>query len=130
MSKAVSVDVTQVRKNIRKMSDAVSKDEAKSELKAIHLAGAEVVKSDALSRVPVRSGRLQRSVRAAGQVKFGVVRAGFKSVPYAGPIHFGWPIRNIRPQPFLYDAKDARRDEVVDIFDKRLAALIRKHNLD
>jgi len=32
------------------------------------------------------------------------VQAGRASVPYAGPIHWGWPARNIEPQPFLTDA--------------------------
>jgi hypothetical protein len=124
------VDAVQVRRNIRKMSDSVSRNEAKSDMKAIHLAGAELVKGDALPRVPNRTGRLRQSVRAAGQAKAGVVRAGFKSVPYAGPIHFGWPKRNIFPQSFLYDAKDARRGDVVALFDQRLNELIVKHDLN
>ena len=29
---------------------------------------------------------------------------GRASVPYAGAIHWGWPARNIRAQPFLTNA--------------------------
>jgi HK97 gp10 family phage protein len=130
MSRGVTVDSKQVRKQIRKMQDAVSKTAAKSEMKALHLEGAELVKSDALGRVPVATGQLRGSVRAAGTVSYGAVRAGFAKVPYAGPIHFGWSKRNIRPQPFLYDAKDARADEVVEVFDKRMKSLIKKFDLD
>ena len=45
-----------------------------------------------------------------------VKKVGKKKVPYAGPIHFGWGRRNIHPQPFLYEALDKRRDEVLDAF--------------
>ena len=31
----------------------------------------------------------------------GVIRAGRKAVPYAGPINYGWPKRHIRPRLFV-----------------------------
>ena len=34
----------------------------------------------------------------------GSIRAGRKTVPYAGPINYGWPARNIRPRTFVNDA--------------------------
>jgi hypothetical protein len=58
------------------------------------------------------------------------VRAGRTSVPYAGPIHFGWPAHNIEPTPFLYDALDQRRSEVIDLYEQRVGDLIRKNGLD
>ncbi len=120
----------EVRRKIRNMQDAVSKTAAKSELKALHGDAAKIVEQDALGRAPVRSGRLRESIRSSGTQKAGVVRAGFARVPYAGPIHFGWAKRNIRPQPFLYDAKDARRDEVVRSVEQGIDALIRRFDLD
>lgn len=50
---------------------------------------------------PVRSGRLAASVRSSGTVSAGIIRAGRKSVPYAAPIHWGWPSRGIKATPFL-----------------------------
>jgi HK97 gp10 family phage protein len=120
----------EVRAKIRKMQDANSKGAAKSELKKFHAEGAKLVETEAASRAPVRSGTLRGSLRSSGTQKNGVVRSGSARVPYAGPIHFGWAARNIRPQPFMYDALDRRRAEVVEVFDKGLKDLIRKFNLD
>jgi len=94
------------------------------EIKSINLELAESLVPVAKSLVPVRSGRLRDSIRASGQQRTGVVRAGKKSVPYAGPIHFGWPARSIRPQPFLYDALDSRRSEIMSQYVDRVQKLI------
>jgi len=66
---------------------------------------------------PKLSGRLAGSVRPGGSQRGAVVRAGRGAVPYAGVIHFGWPRHNIRPQPFLYEAIDRRRDDVVRAYE-------------
>lgn len=129
-SKSEFVGTDEVRRKIRRMQDAVSKTSATSELKTMHAEAAKLVQGDAARIVPVRSGTLRNTLRSTGTVKSGVVRAGFAKVPYAGPIHFGWPARNIRPNPFLYKAADARADDVVNLFDERVAALIRKFDLD
>lgn len=51
-----------------------------------------------------RTGRLAGSVRIGATQKAGIIRAGRKTVPYAGPINYGWPARNIRPRTFVNDA--------------------------
>jgi hypothetical protein len=112
------------------MADAVDKAAAKGDMKKIHLDAAEAVLSAALSLVPVRSGVLRNTLRAAGTQKSGRVRAGFARVPYAGPIHFGWTERNIIPQPFLYAALDSRRMAVLEAYSTGIAELIKKHDLD
>jgi len=66
--------------------------------------------------LPRRSGRLAASIRAQGTQRAGRVAAGKKSVPYAGPIHWGWPARNIKPQPFLTDALASKQETVVEIY--------------
>jgi hypothetical protein len=50
-------------------------------------------------------------------------------VPYAGPIHFGWPARNIRPNPFIYQVLDSRRDEVLKLYERRIDEIITKYDL-
>jgi hypothetical protein len=50
------------------------------------------------------TGRLAGSERPAGTASAAIVRAGFASTPYAGPIHWGWPKRHIKAQPWIYDA--------------------------
>jgi HK97 gp10 family phage protein len=91
---------------------------------------AQVVAADAQQRVPVRTGALQATIRAGATQSGAYVRAGRGAqVPYAGPIHFGWRARNIAPQPFLYDAADARIEEVFAAYSARLDALLRSHGL-
>jgi hypothetical protein len=63
-----------------------------------------IVVSAANLRVPRRTGALASSIRSARQVKKAVVYYGKASVPYAGPIHWGWPSHHIRAQPFVTDA--------------------------
>lgn len=104
-------------------------DEAKAGLKDVNVEVAEIVARAAVTKVPARSGALRETIRAAGAQTRASVKAGFKKVPYAGVIHFGWPARKIAPQPFLYDALDARRDEVVDTYANGMADLLRKNGL-
>jgi hypothetical protein len=75
------------------------------DLKAAHLAVAQLVDRAAKPHAPVgETGRLVGSERAAGTQSAAIVRAGSARVPYAGPIHWGWPNRHIVAQPWLYEA--------------------------
>jgi hypothetical protein len=87
---------------------------------------AEDVAQTARQKVPRRSGALAGSIRSSGQARTGVVRTGGARIPYAGPIHFGWAEHNIRPQPFLYDALDARADDIARRWADELEKLVRK----
>lgn len=78
------------------------------DLKAAHLQVAQLVASRA--RAPVATGRLAASMRAAGTQSAAIVRAGGASVPYAGPIHWGWPDRHITAQPWIVEAAEATHD--------------------
>lgn len=113
----------EIRRNLDDLDDALG------DLKAIHEAAAKLVEDTADPLVPRRSGALAGTLRSSGTKTGARVKAGFKRVPYAGPIHFGWPARGIRPQPFLYDALDRRRSEVVDLYEDRVDKLIDKHHL-
>jgi hypothetical protein len=97
-----------------------------SAVKELNAELAEDVAQTARQKVPRRSGKLSGSIRSSGQARTGVVRAGRASVPYAGPIHFGWAKRNIRPQPFLYDALDERRDDIIRRWSQELDKLVSK----
>lgn len=131
MAKAVRIDGhKEARKKIRGILDEMDQQAARGELKVMNQEAAEIVRDRALGLVPVVSGKLRDSVRAAGAQKSGRVRAGFKRVPYAGPIHFGWAARNIEPNLFLYDALDQRRYEVLTHYDRQLDTLIKKYGLD
>jgi hypothetical protein len=110
-------------KGARELRAAIRRAESTelaAELKAANLAAAEVVAYEAQTIVPVKSGRLLESIRASGQLAAGVVRAGKASTPYAGVIHFGWAAHGIEPNPYLYDAADARVDEVVERYQEAI----------
>lgn len=102
---------------------------AKDDMKPAHLASAELVVMNAKPMAPVLTGRLQQSLRAFARQRAGIVRAGNTSVPYAGPIVFGWPARAIKPNPFIYEAADERRAQIAAIYSKRMDEVIAKHFL-
>ena len=72
-----------------------------SELRAAHRAAAQIAETASASIAPFRTGRLKASIRSSGTKTAGIIRAGRASVPYAGPIHWGWASRGISPQPFI-----------------------------
>jgi hypothetical protein len=118
------VGLREVQRDLRKLGD-----DTKTEMKDTHKAAAEVVVLGAKRLVPYRTGALANSIRALASNTSGRVRAGSASVPYAGPIHFGWPARRIAPQPFIYDAMDQRVDEIRGLYDQRINELIEKYDL-
>jgi hypothetical protein len=69
---------------------------------------------------PRRTGRLAGTVRAHVAGPAVSVTAGGVSVPYAGPIHYGWFARNIQPQPFLTDALQQGEPAVVNIYEDQV----------
>lgn len=74
------------------------------ELKSAHTRAGEIVAARAEQLAPRRSGKLAGSIRAMRQVKRARIVAGRASVPYAAPIHWGWPARGIEANPFISQA--------------------------
>lgn len=89
---------------------------------------AEPVAETARALVPRQSGTLASSIRVFGTRRDAGVRAGFKRIPWAGPAHFGHRPRAqggfMVANPFLYDALDQRRREVLSLYEKRVDDLI------
>lgn len=96
------------------------------DLKNAHRAVAELVKDRAAPKAPRRTGALARSLRAAGTQREAIVRAGGARVPYANPIHWGWPRRHIAAQRFISDAVLANEDPALDIYLHALESIIDK----
>lgn len=88
----------------------------------------ENVVQEARSIAPKQSGRLANSIRASRTKNKSIVRAG-AGLQYAGVIHYGYPARNIEPQPFLTDAVARKQAESVRLLEIELADLIRKVDL-
>jgi hypothetical protein len=119
----IGVRVTGGRKLRRALNDAGI---GITELKEAHRQAAAIVEAAAKSRAPVRSGALQRSLRSSGTNTAGIVRAGSGKVPYANPIHWGWPARNIRPNPFVAEAAGQSEHRWLTVYMAALDAAIDK----
>lgn len=126
---AVKIEgLSAVQRDLRGLRDDI--DLVKTEFLATNRKVAEIVIEGSKKFVTVLSGALAASMRNASTKKAAKVRAGDKNdVPYAGPIHFGWPARRIKPQPFVYDAVDRRRSEIASTYERRLAELRTKYEL-
>lgn len=94
------------------------------DLKDAHATVAQTVVRAAAPRAPHRTGALAATLRGTGQQGAAVIRAGRSSVPYAAPIHWGWPSRHIAAQPFLWDAIQASKDEWVGQYLHALEKII------
>lgn len=84
----------------------------------------EAVLPTARRLAPVRSGRLRDSLRVGGTGARLYIRS---TLPYFGPIHWGWPARNIRANPFVTQAIEERLDDVVEAMGDAAEDLARHH---
>ncbi|CAB4219812.1 hypothetical protein UFOVP1639_22 [uncultured Caudovirales phage] len=120
--------LSEVQRNLRKLStDAL--DLNKTEFLETNKQVAEIVINETKKYVPFLTGALAAAIRNASTKKSAKVRAGNAAVPYAGPIHFGWPSRSIKPNTFLYEAIDARKSEVANRYAELVSDLILKYDL-
>lgn len=97
-----------------------------SDLKAAHSAVAAFVAGEAAARAPRRSGALAGSVRGARLQSRARVSAGRSSIPYAGPIHWGWPARRISSQPFVSEAAQATEPRWSETYRRDVLAALEK----
>jgi hypothetical protein len=96
--------------------------QAPKELRKIEKDTARIVSDEAKTEAPRRSGALAGKIKPGATAKGAFVRVG--GLLYTKVIHFGWPRHNIAPQPFLFTALDARREEVLAKFEAGIANLI------
>lgn len=97
-----------------------------SDLKAANAAAAATVAAAAAARAPRRSGTLAASVRGNRAVGRATVLAGGAKVPYAGPIHYGWPARGIEGRPFVTDAAQATEPVWLPLYERQLQEAVDK----
>jgi hypothetical protein len=114
----------ELRRGLRRAKDAGLNQALRDANKEI----AKAIVDKALPNVPVRSGRLKRSVRALGNLGGAVGKAGSASVPYAQAIHWGQSTGNtnfktgkyskgrhaIAGRPFLREAAQEIERTVID----------------
>lgn len=125
----------ELRKAIRQVEDAAAKKGMQADLKGAYRQAARVVEVAAQTEAPRRSGRLAGSIKAKGTTTgASIVAGGLKSVPYAGPIHYGWPSRPNRSKGwrggpiaanrFLTRAADDSVDTVAKILEEELQRVL------
>ena len=71
--------------------------------------------------VPLNTGRLSRSIRGTSTGSTATIGT---NVPYALPVHFGVPARNIAPTPFLLGALASERARILDAYTANVDRLI------
>lgn len=109
----------QLRASLKKAGHDVT------ELHEAHQAAARIVSAAGQAKAPKASGRLAGSTRGSGTKTAAIVRAGGARVPYAGPIHFGWPARNIAPNPFLTEAAQDTEPAWVALYETAVERVLR-----
>ena len=73
---------------------------------------------------PKVSGALAGSIRASRLAGGISVKAGSAGIPYANPIHWGWPARNIEASLFLTNAASQSEPEWTAFYEQELDKII------
>lgn len=94
------------------------------DLKDAHAAAGAIVVAAGRTTAPRRSGSLAGTVRSSRAAASAVIRAGGASVPYAGPIHWGWPARGIAAQPWLSEAATSTEPEWTAAYEKAVDQIL------
>lgn len=105
------------------------------DLRAANRRAVETVRPVAAALAPRRTGRLAATIRVGATVRAGILRAGRKTVPYAGAVHWGWATRPnpakgvrggpIRPHPFMTRAAQATEPVWVPIYQAEIVSALR-----
>lgn len=132
-AKYVKVDgINELRAALKKLADKSENKRLGMELKSEFRTAAAVVVADAKSEVErgrtamskhgrarTPTGRLASTIRPKSALRGATIMAGgVNKVRYAGPIHYGWPRRNIQRNAFLTRAMWRNRDMVRDIMSR------------
>ncbi len=95
-----------------------------TELRAVNQRVGAVVVNRATRTAPERTGLLASTIRAGAAQTNAAIRAGRARVPYAGPIHWGWPARGIAAQPWLSEAAQDTETQWVQLYLAELERLV------
>jgi hypothetical protein len=119
-----SAPIVEVRgvKELRKTMKQAGED--LSDLKDVNQAAGNLVVGIAQGMAPSVSGALAGSIRASRAAGGVSIKAGSARVPYAGPIHWGCPARNIRESLFLTNAASQSEAEWVEMYYQGLEKII------
>lgn len=78
---------------------------------------------------PRRTGALRTSVRGNRAKNKAVIAAGRARVKYAGPINYGWKVRNIKPAFFMQKANKIMRPKALNALEDAIETKIARKGL-
>lgn len=87
------------------------------------------VAKDAIAIAPRLTGNLASSIKGTAQQRKAVITAGGQRVPYAGPIEYGWPVRNIEARPYLRKAGWKNKEFIIRKYEENIRDLAYKYDL-
>jgi hypothetical protein len=100
-----------------------------ADLKQAHARVAAIVVARARATAPWGpdvGGHIKPTIRGSGQAGAAVIRVGRAAQPYPNPLHWGWPARHIKAQPFVWDAIADTQGQWFDEYVTALNDLIDK----
>lgn len=83
----------------------------------------------AAAHAPRQSGRLAGSLRGNRAQSKAVVTAGAAAVPYAGPVNYGWPARDVAASGFMQKADEEMRPRSVELLEQEINEVIKRKGL-
>lgn len=86
--------------------------------------------SKASAIAPQKTGKLAASVGSKFENGSLQIYAGNETVPYAGVIEYGYPLRNIKEQPYLRPAVNDNMGMIEQKYNEQIEKSIKKYNLD
>ena len=84
----------------------------------------------ASAMAPKLTGELASSVVGNPSAEKAQILAGSAAVPYAGVQEYGWPERNIRPQPYLNPAVKNNMGYIIEKYNDSIQSAIKKYDLN
>lgn len=79
--------------------------------------------------IPSKSGALRASARGNRAKGKAVVTIGKARTPYAAPIQWGWPRRNIKPARFVERTDEVMETKVVQMLEQGWTKIAERHGL-
>ena len=118
---AIQVDgARELRRTLKRAGDDLG------DLKDANQRAGQFVANAASQRAPHLTGALAGALRASRAAASATVKAGGARVPYAGPIHWGWPAHNIQAQPFLSDAATDTEPQWLPMYEADIEKIVDK----
>lgn len=126
MANSVGFQVQGLTSVVRALKElGLEVDDLKDAFSTIADEGAQV----AASAAPTKSGRLRGDIRGNRAQSKAVVTAGRSSIPYAGPINYGWPKRGIAPSGFMQKADQIMQPRAIARLEEEINRQIKKKGL-